>query len=156
MPIDNAVLLQVDVTAIFGIFVFLTVRQHLVPDIPIEPAKPQFDDDADKDFRLKSRESMARAMWTLITTFLLMPFAASSMIILLNYILSDYFSVEVFALAIAPSILAFIGFSFILGLFALLYMGNYSMFNEIRRRAERRRAERRVSGKEKKEEDHRL
>lgn len=97
MPIDNAVLLQMDVTAIFGISIFLTVHQHIVG-------------------RKVETSEIERETWVVMVSTILIPFAASAMIILIGSISST----EVFALTIA-SILAIIGFIILLLFFISLY-----------------------------------
>jgi hypothetical protein len=92
MVIDNATLLQVDITAIVGTFIFLTIQQL----------------------------SAARAWW-FVTAFLVIPFTVSAMAILIEDIWASEYVIEVVQQhANIPSIAALAGLFYIFIIFGYI------------------------------------
>ncbi len=94
--VDNAALLQVDIAAIVGVLVFLTISQIVRP--------------AD------------RPPWWILTSLLVTPFAFSAMVILLEDAFANEYIVRVIAYNFnLPEASALLGFLLIFGFFVGVY-----------------------------------
>jgi hypothetical protein len=101
MPIDNAVLLQVDVTAIVGIFIFLTLQGVTV--------------------RGSQSALMQQRPWFFATSFLVIPFTVSAMAILIEYIWASEDIIRIIQQhSNIPAVTALGGFLYILLLFSFI------------------------------------
>ena len=95
MVIGNAILLQVDITAIVGIFIFVTIAQ------------------------VKMQEQKALL---LLTSILVIPFAVSALFILIeDFLLSEYFVTLLKKLSI-PMWGAISGFAYIILVFGYIFV----------------------------------
>ena len=92
--IDNATLLQVDITAIVGIFIFLTIQQLT---------------------------SGAR-VWSFVTAFLVIPFTVSAIAILIESIWASEYLIKVVQQNVnIPGVSALTGFFYILIIFVYIF-----------------------------------
>jgi hypothetical protein len=94
--VDNAALLQVDIAAIVGVLIFLTISSVVRPH--------------------------ERPPWWILTSLLVTPFAFSAMVILLEDIFASEYIMRVVAYNInIPEASAFLGFLLIFGFFVGVY-----------------------------------
>jgi hypothetical protein len=94
--IDNAALLQVDITAIVGVFIFLTIAQVM--------------------------PSTSRPAWWGLTSLIVVPFSLSAMAILVEDVMSTEYVMRVIAYNVRfPELLALFGFIIIFIMFFYIY-----------------------------------